>query len=273
MLPSPDNFPNLPLDGLHRLGSRVVVGFQFARQLRRLNCKPMPQEVERLFPGVHHPRLLSIECQPKSVQNLLSLFQIKFWILFAQNHKVIRVPHDVSIMWPFAERLHLPRVIQPMQVKIRQQGRNNPSLRRSGGFPPETHIFHHTSRQPHFDQFHNRPINDLGPYRQQQLVVRDRIEIRLQIRINNPVTLEVQPLVDFAQGLLGALARPEAIRKILEARLEYWLDDEFHCCLHYTICNDRNAQRSLRSVGLGDVHPSDRHWPVPLFDEPCPNFV
>ena len=97
--------------------------------------------------------------------------------------------------------------------------------------------------------------------------MRNGVEIRLQIRIDNPVASEVDPLVDLSQGLMGALPRSEAIREILEARLEQRLDDDLHCCLNHTISNDRNAERSLRSVGLRDINPSDRQRLVPLLQQ------
>src|SRR5436305_13002683 len=94
--------------------------------------------------------------------------------------------------------------------------------------------------------------------------MRNGVEIRLQISIYHPVATEVNPLVDLSQGLVRVLPRPEAIREILEARLEQRFDDDLHCCLHDTICNDRNAKRSLRPVGLRDVNPSHRQGLVPL---------
>ena len=50
--------------------------------------------------------------------------------------------------------------------------------------------------------------------------MRNRVEIRLEIRIDNPVAFEVQPLVDLSQRLMRALPRPEAIREVFEDRLE-----------------------------------------------------
>jgi len=97
--------------------------------------------------------------------------------------------------------------------------------------------------------------------------VRNRVEIRLEIRIDNPVAFVIEPLVNLPQGLMRTLARPKPVRKVPEARLKQGFDDDLHCCLHYTINNDRDAERSLRSIGLGDKHPSDRQRLVPFPNE------
>jgi len=103
--------------------------------------------------------------------------------------------------------------------------------------------------------------------------MRNRVKIRLEIRIDNPVAFEVQPLVDLPQRLMRVLPRPEAIREVLEDRLEQRLDSDLHCCLHYTVGDDRDAQRSLRSVCFRDKHPPDRQWLVSLRNELCADFV
>ncbi len=72
---------------------------------------------------------------------------------------------------------------------------------------------------------------------------------------------------------MGALARPKPIREVPEARLEQRLDDDLHCCLNHTINDDRNAERSLRSIGLGDKHPSDRQRLVPFPNELLADIV
>jgi hypothetical protein len=103
--------------------------------------------------------------------------------------------------------------------------------------------------------------------------MRNRVEVRLEIRIDNPVTFEVQPLVDLSQRLMSVLPRPEAIREVFENRLEQRLDGDLHCCLNHTIGNDRDAQRPLRSVCLRDIHPPDRQRLVPLRNELCTEFA
>jgi len=83
----------------------------------------------------------------------------------------------------------------------------------------------------------------------QQLVVRYRIEIRLEVRIDDVATTEVEPLVGFPQRLLGVLVWPKAIREIFEVRLEDWFENELRCCLNYTIGDDGDSERSsLRSL-------------------------
>ncbi len=94
--------------------------------------------------------------------------------------------------------------------------------------------------------------------------MRNRIEIRLEVRIDNPMAFKVEPLIDLPQGLVSTLARPKPIREIPEARFEQRFENDLHCCLNYTISNDRYTERSLRSVGLRDEHPSDRQRLVPF---------
>jgi hypothetical protein len=57
------------------------------------------------------------------------------------------------------------------------------------------------------------------------------------------------------------------MREFLEARLEQWFDNDLHCCLYHTICDDWNAERPLRPISLRDIYPSDWQGPVPLFQK------
>lgn len=99
--------------------------------------------------------------------------------------------------------------------------------------------------------------------------MRNRVEVRLEVRIDDVDATEVDPLVDFPQGVMGALARPEPIGEIFEVGLEQRFDDDLHCRLHHTIFDDRNAERALRSVGLRDVDPSDRLGSIALRAKPA----
>ena len=78
----------------------------------------MSQEIERCFPSVYYPSFLGVQRQPQTVKNRLSLTQIKLWSPTAQDHEVIGISHNVSIMRTCAEAPFLPNLVQPVQVKI-----------------------------------------------------------------------------------------------------------------------------------------------------------
>ena len=67
------------------------------------------------------------------------------------------------------------------------------------------------------------------------------VEVRLDIRIDYPLAAEVEPLIDFPQCLVCILPGPEAVREVLEVRLEQGFDNDLQRCLNYTIGDDRDG--------------------------------
>jgi len=76
------------------------------------------KEIERFPSSIQYPRLLGIESQTKPVEDLPCLFQIEILPFFAQNDKVIGVPHEMSIVRAFTEFPSIPGLVQPMQVEV-----------------------------------------------------------------------------------------------------------------------------------------------------------
>ncbi len=85
-----------------------------------------------------------------------------------------------------------------MEVEVRQQRRDDSTLRRSGRrFLPDLHFLHDPGFEPHPNQFYNRPVDDSGPNRQQQTVMRYPVEVRLDIRIDHQTAAGFEPFVYF----------------------------------------------------------------------------
>src|ERR1051326_3637712 len=120
MLPSSTSLADLTLDRLHRLGPWIVVRLHCPCALRRPHSESVTKEIKCLLLDVYYPRFLCIQREAKPIKNLLSLSQIKIRLPIAENHKVIGITNDVSIVLSLAVPFALPIIVQPMEVQISQ---------------------------------------------------------------------------------------------------------------------------------------------------------
>src|ERR1700687_98084 len=85
----------------------------------------MSQEVECFLPSIQYPSFLGVQRKTQAVKNRPSLIQIELWTLATQDDEVIGVSHNVGIVTAFAEASPFPGSVQPMQIEVRKQRRND----------------------------------------------------------------------------------------------------------------------------------------------------
>ena len=95
-----------------------------------------------------------------------------------------------------------------------------------------------------------------------QPVVRDAVEIALQVGIHHPGEPLLQQPIDFPQRVLAAPPRPEAVTTRPELSFKDRLDDHLESRLHDPILDRRDPERTGSPVTFGDLHPLDRVRPV-----------
>ena len=112
--------------------------------------------------------------------------------------------------------------------------------------------------QPHLEQLKHLSIDDPASNRLHQLLMRYRLEIRLQIRVDNIRLATAKQLVDLLNRILGPTLRSKAISLGFEISLENRFDHKLGRGLNYPVPDRRNAERSKTAPRLVDQNPSHR---------------
>ena len=112
-------------------------------------------------------------------------------------------------------------------------------------------------------------IDDPFLDREHQLVVRDRLETRSDVRLDDPSPPSPGLIDQDLQSVVCAPFGSEPERARQEVGLEHWLDDDLHCRLHNPVADRRDRQRALLGrAGFGNPHPAGRQRPIRL----CPKI-
>ena len=98
-----------------------------------------------------------------------------------------------------------------MQIDVGQQWRDDRPLRRSRCRAPSLHLLHDVLLEVAFDQRQNASVADLLRHSRQQPVVRDGVEIALQVGVHHMGVALLQQPVDFPQRILATTSRTEAV--------------------------------------------------------------
>src|SRR5437879_10271781 len=94
---------------------------------------------------------------------------------------------------------------------VRLQRRAYPPSGRSRRWTPMLHLLHDVLAQAAFDQSQNASVADLLRHPRHEPVVRDRVEIALQVGVDHLDIAGPQQSIDLPQRVLAASAGPEAI--------------------------------------------------------------
>ncbi len=116
--------------------------------------------------------------------------------------------------------------------------------------------------QPEADQPQDRAVRDPDLQAFEQRIMRDRVEIRLQVRVVHRRQPGGHVLTDRVDRLMGVLARTEPIRAVQEVGLKDRLEDQQHRRLNDPVFDGGNTQRSQPAVRFRDGHAFDRLGPV-----------
>ena len=121
----------------------------------------------------HHPRLFPVhrQSQPPFQLGLKEAPQ-SLALIPRQHHKVVRIPHQLGL-GPLGRPVGaLKRFVEPVQIDVRQQRRNNSALRCAPVVTldcgrPSLLLLHYRGLQPHPYQAQHRPVHYSHPHARQ----------------------------------------------------------------------------------------------------------
>src|SRR6266487_1085531 len=258
-------------DPLHAAKSRPALEEvdTLTRLLPDRTAHPLPQvtagEVEApLAPReIDPPRLSRVQFETVPGQDLSDpgLGLLTRLRRAAQHDKFIRVAHQhAQVGTPFH-----PHGVEDVQVDVRQQRRDDSTLRSAREQRHLAPVFHHPRTQPLPQQLQHTTIRDAPRHEHHQLLVVDASEIIPDVGVEHMICTRGPELPDRLQSAQSPTPRPEAVRARKKIRLEDRLQHQRRRHLDHTVPHRRNAERPLLPIRLGYVPTQDRSWPVPAY--------
>src|SRR6266478_3891031 len=221
--------------------------------------EPVAEEIESLprLLAVDDPRLVRMQPQAIGRYPRLDLTQCSYRLGFrlAEDHEVVGVTHH-----PAPVLLH--QQVERMQVDVGQQRREDRPLGRSRRREPTRHVRHDLLPEKALDQRQDAPVADRLAHPRHQLVVRDRIEVTLQVGIHDMSEAFLQQPIDLPQRIFAASSRPEAVTSRSELDFKDWLNGHLQSRLHDAVLDGRYPERTGLPAAFGNIHPFDRARPV-----------
>jgi len=145
-----------------------------------------------------------------------------------------------------------------VQVHVRKDRRDDPTLRHSGVRVVDTPVFHHASFQPLADETHQHPIAHPLVKHFSELALVDRPEEVFDVRLQDMAVSEIHRL--FPHGLQRIVRRPpgtEAVRAVQKVLLVHCPQHHGDRPLKHFVFKARNPDRpGLATVAFRDMHPS-----------------
>jgi len=228
---------------------------------------------------VYDFRLIPVQLQAKPGLDLcLDKITQLSPLVSGKHRKIIRIADDPRLSPISRPTGSIEDLLEPVKVHIRQKRRNNSALG-SALFPPSdprstTAVSLHDRRlKPHSYQLQHRPIRNTHLQAFQQLIVRNRVKVPLQVCIVDSLQSPFEMLAHLSKGTVGRSFGPKPVRAVHEVRFKDGFNDQQHCRLYHPVPNGRYAQRAFTSVRLGYPRPAHRRWPVPLGSQALLDFI
>src|SRR5262245_21925406 len=179
--------------------------------------EPIAEELEPFprLPAITDMRLLGMQRKTAFAYPYTNNIEGGFGLLArpAQDHEVVRVPHHaVSTLGD--------QCIQRVEIDVGQQRTHHGTLWRTQPRRPSLQPLEDIGRQPTADQIENSAIADLLLDTCHKLIVRNRIEVRLQVGIHHVGVAVLDQPIDFAQRVMAPASRSEAVASIAEPVFE-----------------------------------------------------
>ena len=154
-------------------------------------------------------------------------------------------------------------MIQRVQVDVAQQRRDHRALgralRRALFRHPFLGVFQHALAEKRLDQFQDAAIGHLTGHAGQQTVFRDRVEVTLQVGVNDVDVARLEPFIHAAEGVLTPHARPEPVALSGEVPLVDRFQHHAQRRPHHPVLDGRYSQWALLLASrLRDEVPPDR---------------
>ena len=122
-------------------------------------------------------------------------------------------------------------------------------------------LVHDPGLEKRLHQPQHAPVCDPRSHPPGQGGVVERVEARLDIRLDDPLVGAARQLVDLGDRVLGSAPRSEAIRAGLEVGLEDRLQHQLEGGLHDPVAQRRDPQPTRLAAALGDPPLLDRYRP------------
>ncbi len=157
------------------------------------------------------------------------------------------------------EALLRHQMIEQIQEDVGKNGRKNRPLWNARLRGPRLQFIHDALIQKTLNQRQHARIRDLRLDEIHQAVLRDRIEVTFQISIDDVDVTGFQQFRHATKRVMTTASMTEAKAAVVKRGVEDWFDRVDQCCLHDSITNGGNAQRTLlRAAGFGDPCATDR---------------
>src|SRR2546421_2665242 len=220
---------------------RFQFGHALATRPAIATLKVVTKKVEATsLRGVHDAGLLRMQPQASLRRPLLHFFERRsgFGCAATENDEVSGIAHHLI---PTASHLLLQRV----KIDFRQQGANHRPLRRSRRRRPVSQSLHHFCLQHRLYQFQHSAVCHFLRHLLQQLLLRYRVEVALQISIDDPGVSCFEQVVNTTQRIFAAPTRTKPIAVLSEVSFEDRFQHVTQRRLYHSVTHRRNAQRSL----------------------------
>ncbi len=159
-----------------------------------------------------------------------------------------------------------------MQVEVGQQWRQHRSLRRARRGVPVCRLRHDLLVQERLNQRQHAAVADRTFHQAQQPLMRDGVEVALQVGVHHMGEAFLQQPIDLPQRVLAAPPGSEAVASGAELNLENGFDCHLQGGLHDAVLHHGDPKRTGLAVALGDLHPLDRVRPVAAVRQAGPEF-
>ena len=180
---------------------------------------------------------------------------LRFLHAVAQNDKVVGVSNH-------RQALRGHQFVERVQIEICQQRADDRALWRSARGGPSPAFRNDFLIEPRLDEIENAAVADARPEPLDQPVVRDRLEIALQIGVHHKAAAGFDEAIDDPQRILGAASRPEAEARRVEPRFQNGLQHEFDRRLGDAVLDRGNPQWPHPAIPFRDLHAQDRRRTV-----------
>ena len=236
-----------------------------------------PQKIQALF-FVHsdNPGFIAVYAQSKDCFE--GLFQPVGYPL----------PHEASHYYEVIRKTHQPGsgkmvraigffvkgTIQPMKIDIRQQGRDDPTLRSPLlGTANGAVFFYYRTLKPLPDQFKDTPVSYAPLKFYHQGFMGNAVKVARKIRVIHFPPSEQKIIPDLVKGSMGPPFGTKTMGAVKKVGLKNRFENNKHCGLNNSVPYAGYPQRAQVAVSLGYVDTFHRGWFVTLGTQTLPNFV
>ena len=204
--------------------------------------------------GVDDAGLVRVERQAGGFRPPVDVFQCSSGVglAAAEDHEVVGVPCHLESRFGQC-------VVERVEVDVRQERAEDCSLRAAPLGRPAHRRVHHVLPKELRNQPQDTSVGNLCLDASHQLLVRNRVEVRLQIGVHHPRVARFQQAVHAAERVLAAPSRAEAVAVLGKGPLEDRFKHVTQRPLHHTVSHGRDTERALLTAArLRNPHPSDR---------------